>query len=161
MPVCRPHWTWIPPTLDETALLAGDARDTEAALATLATLNSPVHVDDSLLPAWPRLLDAVVRFAPADCLLLAEGRMRRDLLDGQGELEFLAPARRQPPAPVRCGRQRRIPVAGACPPVAHPRASACAPLLPRLAGRTHCSAARGRLDGQTFPARPYRHHLRL
>ena len=59
-----------------------------AALATLATLNSPVHVDDSLLPAWPRLLDAVVRFAPADCLLLAEGRMRRDLLDGQGELEF-------------------------------------------------------------------------
>ena len=46
------------------------------------------HVDDSLLPAWPRLLDAVVRFAPADCLLLAEGRMRRDLLDGQGELEF-------------------------------------------------------------------------
>ena len=45
-------------------------------------------VDDSLLPAWPRLLDAVVRFAPADCLLLAEGRMRRDLLDGQGELEF-------------------------------------------------------------------------
>lgn len=77
-----------PADLDEAALLAGDARDTEAALATLATLNSPVHVDDSLLPAWPRLLDAVVRFAPADCLLLAEGRMRRDLLDGQGELEF-------------------------------------------------------------------------
>lgn len=77
-----------PADLDETALLAGDARDTEAALATLATLNSPVHVDDSLLPTWPRLLDAVVRFAPADCLLLAEGRMRRDLLDGQGELEF-------------------------------------------------------------------------
>lgn len=77
-----------PADLDEAALLAGDARDTEAALATLATLNSPVHVDDSLLPAWPRLLDAVVRFTPADCLLLAEGRMRRDLLDGQGELEF-------------------------------------------------------------------------
>ena len=73
---------------DEAALLAGDARDTEAALATLAAFNSPVQVDDSLLPAWPRLLDAVVRFAPADCLLLAEGRMRRDLLDGQGELAF-------------------------------------------------------------------------
>lgn len=61
-----------PADLDETALLAGDARDTEAALATLATLNSPVHVDDSLLPAWPRLLDAVVRFAPGG--LPAAGR---------------------------------------------------------------------------------------
>ena len=74
----------------ESALRAGLMADgtLEAALATLAAFNSPVQVDDSLLPAWPRLLDAVVRFAPADCLLLAEGRMRRDLLDGQGELAF-------------------------------------------------------------------------